>query len=54
MSRMVVSLAFISNTMYPDICKYDDEAVDDISEESGKKNFTIKKIVAACSKSRHC
>ena len=37
--------AFISTAMYLSICRYDDQAFDDINEENEKKkkNFIVKK-----------
>ena len=41
--------------MYPAICRCDDQAFDDISEESEeKKKLYHWEIIAACSISRHC
>ena len=41
--RTLPSPAFISIAMYPVICSSDEQGVDNMSEESGKKNFIIKK-----------
>ena len=35
---------FISIAIYPEICRYDDQAFDDMSEESGKKNIVKKQL----------
>ena len=48
----------LTKEMYTAICRYVDDAFDDISEE-GEKNKNILsslslKTVAACSNSRHC
>ena len=42
----------LRKVMYTMIHRYDEQAFD-MSEESEKKNFIVKEIVAACSKSGH-
>ena len=37
---MIISIA-----MYPAICRADDQAFDDRSEESEEKNFIVKKLL---------
>ena len=45
--------AFISIVIYPAIRSYDEQAFDNMSEESEKKKVYRKEIVAAYSKSKH-
>ena len=43
----------ISIAMYPAICGYDEQALINMSEESGKKKKLYHEIAVACSKTRH-
>ena len=43
---------FISIAMYPAICRYDEQGLNNMSEESEKK-LCHEEIIVACSKSRH-
>ena len=40
---MLMSPAFISIAMYPAICSYDEQAFDNMTEESENNNFIVKK-----------
>ena len=44
---------FISTAIYPAICSYDEQAFQNMSEESEKKKLYRLEIIAACFKSRH-
>ena len=40
--RTLASLGVLSYAMYPAICSYDEQALNNMSKESEKKNFIVK------------